>query len=94
MNRLNALLPKIISSWQTGFVPGHGITDNILLAQELALDLNRCLEHPNVMMKLDMEKTYDWLNGLSYFLYLGVFVSLNGSLICYFVHSAITGFLF
>ena len=58
-NRLNSLLPKILSPWQTGFVPGRGIVDNILLAQELALDLDRRLEHPNLMLKLDMEKAYD-----------------------------------
>ena len=33
--------------------------DNILLAQELMLDLDRKLAHPNLVIKLDMEKAYD-----------------------------------
>ena len=58
-NRLRAMLPRSISPWQTGFVPRRGITENILLAQELALDLDRRLRHPNLMLKLDMKKAYD-----------------------------------
>ena len=58
-NRLNRLLPSLISPWQTGFVPGRQIIDNILLAQEHAQELDRRLEIPNLMLKLDMEKAYD-----------------------------------
>ncbi|XP_027150340.1 uncharacterized protein LOC113750578 [Coffea eugenioides] len=58
-NRLGRVLPALISPWQTGFVSGRGITDNILLTQELVADLDRRLSHPNLMLKLDMEKAYD-----------------------------------
>ncbi|XP_027082614.1 uncharacterized protein [Coffea arabica] len=58
-NRLNLLLPKLISPWQSGFVPGRSIADNILVAQKLALDIDRKLRCPNLMLKLDMEKAYD-----------------------------------
>ena len=58
-DRLGTVLPALISPWQTGFVPGRGITDNILLTQELVVDLDRRLRHPNLMLKLDMEKAYD-----------------------------------
>nr|XP_027120463.1 uncharacterized protein LOC113737428 [Coffea arabica] len=57
--RLGRVLPTLVSPWQTGFVPGRGITDNILLTQELVMDLDRRLRHPNLMLKLDMEKAYD-----------------------------------
>ncbi|XP_071914053.1 uncharacterized protein [Coffea arabica] len=57
--RLGRVLPSLVSPWQTGFVPGRGITDNILLTQELVMDLDRRLRHPNIMLKLDMEKAYD-----------------------------------
>ncbi|XP_027171434.1 uncharacterized protein LOC113771000 [Coffea eugenioides] len=57
--RIGKVLPALISPWQTGFVPGRGISDNILLAQELALDLDRRLKEPNLIFKLDMEKAYD-----------------------------------
>ncbi|XP_071926081.1 uncharacterized protein [Coffea arabica] len=58
-DRLGRVLPALVSPWQTGFVPGRGITDNILLTQELVADLDRRLRHPNLMLKLDMEKAYD-----------------------------------
>ncbi|XP_027169914.1 uncharacterized protein LOC113769603 [Coffea eugenioides] len=57
--RISKLLPKLISPWQTGFVPGRDIVDNVLLAQELVLDLDRRLVDPNLILKLDMEKAYD-----------------------------------
>nr|XP_027103123.1 uncharacterized protein LOC113724413 [Coffea arabica] len=56
---LGRVLPALVSPWQTGFVPGRGITDNILLTQELVADLDRRLRHPNLMLKLDIEKAYD-----------------------------------
>ncbi|XP_071917045.1 uncharacterized protein [Coffea arabica] len=45
-----------------GFVLGRGIVDNVLLAQELVLDLDRRLVDPNLILKLDMEKAYDRVN--------------------------------
>ena len=57
--RINRLLLNLISPWQIGFVPGRRIVDNILLAQELVLDLDRRLVDPNLILKLDMEKAYD-----------------------------------
>ncbi|XP_027122245.1 uncharacterized protein [Coffea arabica] len=58
-NRLNQLLPQLISPWQSGFVLGRQIMDNILLVQEHAKELDRRLEVPNLLLKLDMEKAYD-----------------------------------
>ncbi|PKA66258.1 hypothetical protein AXF42_Ash006955 [Apostasia shenzhenica] len=40
VNRLRNILPNIITQNQTGFVPGRGIVDNILLAQELIHTIN------------------------------------------------------
>ena len=40
-------------------MPGHSITDNTLIAQELTLDLDKRLWDPNLMLKIDMEKGYD-----------------------------------
>lgn len=58
-SRLNLLLPKLVSPWQSGCVPGRNIADNILVAQELVSDLDRRLKNPNMIFKLDMEKAYD-----------------------------------
>lgn len=58
-NMLAGLLPGLISPWQIGFVPNRGITNNILLAQELVHDLDRRLSNPNLVLKLDLEKAYD-----------------------------------
>lgn len=55
-NRLNKLLLVIISQWHTGFVPSRGIIDNVLLAQELATQIDKKLVDQNIMLKLDMEK--------------------------------------
>ncbi|XP_027109243.2 uncharacterized protein [Coffea arabica] len=52
-NALLVLIPKI------RFVPGRGIVDNILLAHDLMLELDWKLAHPNLVLKLDMEKAYD-----------------------------------
>ena len=34
---------------------------NILLAQEMVLDLDRRLNSSNLLLKLDTEKAYDWV---------------------------------
>lgn len=60
-NQLGRLLPRFVLEWQTGFAVGRGVLDNILLAQELCQDLDRRLAHPNIILKLDMEKAYDWI---------------------------------
>ena len=39
--RLKGLLPELISSDQTAFVPGRSIADNILLAQELLRNISQ-----------------------------------------------------
>lgn len=58
-NRLNKILPYIISSWQTKCTSGRGIMDNVLLAQELLYDIDEKLVNQNMILKLEMEKTYD-----------------------------------
>ncbi|PKA50046.1 integrator complex subunit 11 [Apostasia shenzhenica] len=59
VKRLSYFLPKIISPNQTGFVPGRGIVDNILLAQEVFHTINFDGKGRNIALKLDMEKAYD-----------------------------------
>ncbi|XP_075507656.1 uncharacterized protein LOC142544497 [Primulina tabacum] len=57
--RLRVVVERLISSNQSGFVPGRMISDNILLAQELTHSLTLPTRGVNVILKLDMAKAYD-----------------------------------
>ncbi|XP_019233156.1 PREDICTED: uncharacterized protein LOC109213783 [Nicotiana attenuata] len=50
---------KLISENQSGFVKGRLITENILLAREIAQGVNKKYRGGNVIIKLDMAKAYD-----------------------------------
>jgi hypothetical protein len=60
-NRLKWILPSIIAPYQSAFIPGRLITDNVLIAHE-----TRHTMHTNMWgkvgfmgIKLDMSKAYD-----------------------------------
>lgn len=57
--RLKPLLPNLISSEQSAFLPGRDISDNILLAQDLTQLLDHKARGSNVILKLDMMKAFD-----------------------------------
>ena len=57
-NRLNALLPKIISPFQSAFVPGRNIQDNSILAHKLLHNFKKG-KGGLMFLKLDMEKAFD-----------------------------------
>ncbi|KAL2237383.1 UNVERIFIED_CONTAM: hypothetical protein Sindi_0930000 [Sesamum indicum] len=61
-NQVAVVLPKCISPSQSGFVQGHMIANNILLAQELVHCLGVNGSKNNAIFKLDMAKAYDRLN--------------------------------
>ncbi|KAL0364052.1 UNVERIFIED_CONTAM: putative mitochondrial protein [Sesamum angustifolium] len=60
-NRLKVLLDRIISPFQSAFVPGRLITDNVLLAFELNHFLNTKTKGGQgyMALKLDVSKAYD-----------------------------------
>ncbi|XP_024164458.1 uncharacterized protein LOC112171517 [Rosa chinensis] len=60
-NRLKVLLPDIISPFQSAFVPGRLITDNILVANKIAHFVHNKREgnDGHVALKLDLSKAYD-----------------------------------
>lgn len=57
--RIEKVLHKIISINQTEFIKGKSISENVLLAQEIIRDINKRNKQHNVVVKLDMAKTYD-----------------------------------
>lgn len=58
-NRLQPILPSIISSNQSAFVKGCGITDNVLLMQELVKNYHKSGGSPRCAVKMDLMKAYD-----------------------------------
>ncbi|KAL6140490.1 hypothetical protein ACLB2K_058789 [Fragaria x ananassa] len=66
-NRLKLLLPEvIISPYQSAFVPGRLITDNILVANEIAhfVHNKKSGEEGYMALKLDLGKAYDRMEWL------------------------------
>ncbi|XP_071906094.1 uncharacterized protein [Coffea arabica] len=58
-NRLQAILPGIISLEQSAFCPGRDIAENVLLAQEMIASINKKTRGHNCIFKLDMMKAFD-----------------------------------
>ncbi|GJX94924.1 hypothetical protein Tco_0349510 [Tanacetum coccineum] len=62
-NRVKEGLGDIVSINQSAFVPGHSISDNILLIEELMRNYHRRRGPPRCAFKVDIQKAYntvDW----------------------------------
>ena len=57
--RINPILHRLISVNQSGFVPGRLITENVMLAQEIIHGMSKHNIGDNIVIKLDMAKSYD-----------------------------------
>ncbi|XP_059295494.1 uncharacterized protein LOC132048826 [Lycium ferocissimum] len=58
-DKLESVLPSLISANQSGFLKGRNIIENVLLTQELVAHIRKRGKPANVIIKLDMEKAYD-----------------------------------
>lgn len=61
VNRMKCMLLKIISPFQSAFVPGRHIHDNVITAFETvhSIRANRSTVDPRLVLKLDISKAYD-----------------------------------
>ena len=58
-----SLLPHLISSIQTSFIPGKHITENIVIAQEVVHSMRKKKGKVGQMaIKVDLKKAYDRLS--------------------------------
>ena len=57
-NRLSAIIPTLISPYQSGFIQGRQITDNIRLVTNIIQDAN-IHSQPLLMLSLDINKAFD-----------------------------------
>jgi len=63
VNRLKPIIPNVISPYQTGFIPGRDIHENIIIAQEVVHSMKRMKgKNGFFMIKVDLSKAYDKLN--------------------------------
>lgn len=62
VNRLKPLMPRLISPYQTGFVPGRCIHDNVVVAHEMLYNMSRMKGKTGFfVIKVDLTKAYDML---------------------------------
>lgn len=59
VGRLSPLLSRMISPEQGAFIPGRSIFESISLTQEMIHSINKPVRGGNVVLKIDMAKTYD-----------------------------------
>lgn len=61
-NRLQLLLPGMISNSQSAFVKGRLLVENVLLASEMVQGFNRGNISPRGLLKVDLRKAFDSVN--------------------------------
>ncbi|XP_060195028.1 uncharacterized protein LOC132624239 [Lycium barbarum] len=61
-DKLDRLLPAVISSNQSGFVKGRNIIENVLLTQEIVTDIRNRGKPANVVINLDMTEFHSYIS--------------------------------
>ena len=52
------MIDKVISPYQTAFIPGQNILEGVVILQEILHEL-KATKNSGVILKLDFEKAYD-----------------------------------
>ena len=60
-NRLNPILPDLVTKEQSGFVEGRHILDGIILVHEVIHSV-KVSKKPSMLLKLDISKDYEKLS--------------------------------
>ena len=71
--RMKRVVQKLVSPYQSAFVPGRVIQDNILLAHEFVNLYHRDGGSPRCAVKIDLKKTYDMVRWESVIMVLRCF---------------------
>ncbi|XP_077236579.1 uncharacterized protein LOC143878157 [Tasmannia lanceolata] len=61
-NRLKPILNKLISPFQSAFIKGRSIQDNILIAHDLCHNFHRRNQEKAMCIKMDLKKAFDSVN--------------------------------
>ncbi|XP_019168818.1 PREDICTED: uncharacterized protein LOC109164726 [Ipomoea nil] len=62
-NRLKSILPRMVGPFQSSFIPGRQISDNVIIYQEVLHTMRELRGNKKYMaIKLDLEKAYDRLS--------------------------------
>jgi hypothetical protein len=63
VERLKICIPKLVSPFQTGFVPGRNIHENIIVAKEMVHSMHKMKGRKGAFaVKVDLSKAYDKLS--------------------------------
>ncbi|KAJ9536728.1 hypothetical protein OSB04_un000113 [Centaurea solstitialis] len=62
VERIKPVLSSLVGNYQSAFIPGRRITDNILMAHELVVNYQRESGPPKCAFKIDIRKAYDMVN--------------------------------
>lgn len=60
-NRLKMFLKDLVSSNQSSFIPRRQSLDNVVICQEIVHTLKHTIKKRGMVLKIDLEKTYDMM---------------------------------
>ncbi|KAJ9536236.1 hypothetical protein OSB04_un000585 [Centaurea solstitialis] len=62
VTRMKSALDTVVGKYQSAFIPGRKIVDNILLAHELVIGYQKDAGQPRCAFKIDIRKAYDMVD--------------------------------